>query len=171
MTFRSYLLAQSFGVAAFNIVANAGYTWFLWGGRTPLPPGTPHLPLDRIGSDLAMTPIWIGLLSVLLGTAFIRRAFETGTMLQDADLRPLPALGWLPRSILLRAGVMAALCALAFALPLSMILPLIGDGILTPADAIGTKAILTFVFSVMVVPLVVYATIGDAEQYRDETVV
>ncbi|EHK77948.1 hypothetical protein SM0020_10850 [Sinorhizobium meliloti CCNWSX0020] len=27
------------------------------------------LSLDRIGADLAMTPIWIGLLSVLLGEA------------------------------------------------------------------------------------------------------
>ena len=150
MTFRSYLLAQALGT-----VANVGYTWFPWRGRTPLPPGTSYLPLDRIGADLAMTPIWIGLLSVLIGTVFIRRASADGTMLRDAGVQSHPALRWLPSSILLRAGVVAALCALAFALPLSLslslILPMAGDGLLTPGGAIGTKAILTLVFSLTIV--------------------
>ena len=159
MTFRSYLLAQALGT-----VANVGYTWFPWRGRTPLPPGTSYLPLDRIGADLAMTPIWIGLLSVLIGTVFIRRASADGTMLRDAGVQSHPALRWLPSSILLRSMVVAALSALAFALPLSLILPLAGDGLLTPAGAIGTKAILTLVFSLTIVPLVVFATIADVER-------
>ncbi|PII37685.1 hypothetical protein T190_31465 [Sinorhizobium meliloti CCBAU 01290] len=36
------------------------------------------LSLDRIGADLAMTPIWIGLLSVLLGTPLSGRHWPTG---------------------------------------------------------------------------------------------
>ncbi|MDE4605073.1 hypothetical protein [Sinorhizobium meliloti] len=39
------------------------------------------LSFDRIGADFAMTPIWIGLLSVLLGTPFIRKAPADGRMI------------------------------------------------------------------------------------------
>lgn len=164
MTFHRYLIAQTFGVAAFNAIANVCYTWFLWGGRTPLPVATPYLSLDRIGGDLAMTLIWIGLLSVLLGTTFIRRAFADGTMLSEARMRSNLVSRWLPRSIPLRSMVAAMLCAFVFALPLSLILPSIGDGMLTPADAISLKALMTIVFSLIIVPLVVYATIHDAER-------
>ncbi|OSP53486.1 hypothetical protein BV911_17790 [Pseudoruegeria sp. SK021] len=71
---------------------------------------------------------------------------------------------WLPRSITLRSIIVALLCALVFALPLSLVLPSIGDGMLTPADAILLKALITIVFSLIIVPLVVYATIHDAER-------
>ncbi len=164
MTFHRYLLTQTLGVAAFNAIANVCYTWLLWGGRTPLEIDTPYLSLDRIGGDLAMTPIWIGLLSALLGTAFIRRAFAGGTMLHDAGVRSDPVSRWLPRSIPLRSIIVASLCAIVFALPLSLILPATGDGMLTPADAISLKALVTILFSLIIVPLVVYATIYDAER-------
>lgn len=154
MTFRDYLILQAFGAAAFNAAMNAGCTWFLWGGE-------PQLPLGTIAADLAMTPIWIGLLSVLLGTAFTRRAFANGTMLRDSAITPPAFLQWLPRTILSRSLVVAALCAVSFALPLSLLLPLMGDGMLTPAGAIGTKVILTVGFSVLIVPLVIFATTTD----------
>lgn len=35
---------------------------------------------------------------------------------------------------------------------------------LKPADAIATKALVTIVFSLIIVPLVVYTTIHDAER-------
>lgn len=155
MTFRNYLIAQAFGVAAFNATANAGYTWFLWGGQT-------HLSPAAVATDLATTPIWIGLLSVLLGTIFIRRAFADGTMLREAGVRSHPILQWLPRSILIRAILVASLCALAFALPLSLILPYIADDVLTPSVAISAKVILTLLFSLLIVPLVIYVTTADA---------
>ncbi|MFQ6550219.1 hypothetical protein AADZ90_019910 [Aestuariibius sp. 2305UL40-4] len=155
MTFRTFLLAQAFGITAFNIAINSAYTSFLWRNE-------PQLMLGDIRADLVMTPIWIGLLSVLLGTFFIRKAFADGTMLRDAGRRPHPILRQLPRRILTRSVVAAALCAIAFALPLSLLLPLIGDGILTPAGAVGTKAIVTAIFSLLIVPLIVYATTADA---------
>lgn len=159
MTFRSYLLAPAFGVAAFNVACNAGYTWWLWRSGNGLPMAGP----GGIGADLAMTPIWIGLLSVLLGTFFIRRAFADGRMLREADMRPHPLLARLPRGILPRALVMAGACGIAFAIPLSFLLPLLGDGVLTLTGAVGTKVLVTALFSLSIVPLVVLAAVGDVE--------
>lgn len=155
MTFRSYLIANAIGVALLNVTINGGYTWFLWSNEG-------SLELRDIGADIAMTPIWIGLLSVLLGTVFIRKAFADGTMLRDAGIKPPSIFQLLPRSILTRSVVVAALCALVFTLPLSWLLPLIGDGLLTPTDAIGTKVIVTVALSLLIVPLIVYATTADS---------
>lgn len=157
MTFRSYLIANAIGVALLNTTINGGYTWFLWGKEG-------SLELQNIGADIAMTPIWIGLLSVLLGTVFIRKAFADGTMLRDAGIKPPSIFRRLPRSILKRSVVVAAFCAVVFALPLSFLLPLTGDGMLTPTDAIGTKVIVTIAFSLLIVPLIVYATTADSEK-------
>lgn len=49
--------------------------------KPPLWRGEAVLSFGRIGADFAMTPIWIGLLSVLLGTPFIRKALADGRMI------------------------------------------------------------------------------------------
>ncbi|WP_336969824.1 hypothetical protein [Sphingobium aromaticiconvertens] len=153
MKWKTYLIAQALGVAAFNAVCNASYAAYLW--------QAPVLSLDRIGVDLAMTPIWIGLLSVLFGTPFVRKALADGRMMQEAKLRaPLLAM-LLPRNLVLRAITAAALCAVLFSFPLALLLPWLGDGLLTQADAIGGKVIITIAFSLILVPLVAYATIAD----------
>lgn len=154
MNWNTWLIAQALGVAAFNTLCNAVYTAILWRGA-------PVLSLDRIGTDLAMTPIWIGLLSVLLGTPFIRKALADGRMIREAGLRPHPLAAMLPRNLLVRALAIAGLCAAIFALPLALALPMLGDGLLTPGTAIGSKAIITVAFSLVIVPLVAYATIAD----------
>lgn len=154
MTWKTYILAQALGVAAFNALCNASYTAYLWRAE-------PVLTLDLVGADLAMTPIWIGLLSVLLGTPFIRKALGDGRMMQEAGLRAPPLATMLPRNLVVRAIVAAVLCAAIFALPLALLLPRLGDGLLTQANAIGSKVIITVVFSLIIVPLVAYATIAD----------
>lgn len=160
MNWKTYLVAQALGVAAFNTLCNAAYTAFLWRSQ-------PVLSLDRIGADLAMTPIWIGLLSVLLGTPFIRKALADGRMIREAKLRPHPLAAMLPRNLLVRSLTIAALCAAILALPLAILLPLLGDGLLTPGTAIGSKAIITIAFSLVIVPLVAYATIADIPLAKD----
>ena len=157
MTFRSYVIANAIGVALLNTAINGGYTWFLWNDKT-------QLPLSAIGADIAMTPIWVGLLSVLLGTYFIRKAFADRTMLRKAGIKPAAVFRKLPRSIIMRATVVAILCAVVFAIPLSQLLPLFGDGILTPTHAVGAKVIVTIAFSLLIVPLIVYATTADSER-------
>ncbi|MCA0278677.1 MAG: hypothetical protein LCH86_22005 [Proteobacteria bacterium] len=154
MTWKTYLIAQALGVAAFNALCNAAYTAYLWRAE-------PVLPLDLIGADLAMTPIWIGLLSVLLGTPFIRKALADGRMMRDAGLRAPPLATLLPRNLVVRAIAAASLCAAMFALPLALVLPWLGDGLLTQVTAIGSKVIITIVSSLIIVPLVAYATIAD----------
>jgi hypothetical protein len=154
MTWKAYLVAQSLGVAAFNTLCNVAYTSFLWRDD-------PVLSLDRIGADLAMTPIWIGLLSVLLGTPFVRKALADGRMINEARLRPHPLATMLPRNLFVRAIAIAAICALTLALPLALLLPMLGDGLVTQGGAIGSKAMITTAFSLIIVPLVAYATIAD----------
>lgn len=154
MTWKTYLMAQALGVAAFNTLCNAAYTYWLWRGE-------PVLSLDQIGADLAMTPLWIGLLSVLLGTASIRNALANGRMIRESKLSAHPLATRLPRNLLVRAVVVAALCAATLALPLTLVLPMLGDGLLTPGTAIGSKAVITVAFSLIIVPLIAYATIAD----------
>ena len=154
MTWKTYLIAQTLGVAAFNALCNATYTAYLWRAA-------PVLPLELIGGDLAMTPIWIGLLSVLLGTHFIRKALADGQMMNEAGLHAHSLAKRLPRHLFGRAIAVATLCTALFALPLTIILPVLGDGVLTLTHAIGSKVIITVVFSLIIVPLVAYATIAD----------
>lgn len=160
MNWKTFLIAQAPGVAAFNTLCNAAYAAWLWRGE-------PVLSLDRIGADLAMTPIWIGLLSVLLGTPSIRKALADGRMIREAKLHAHPLATLLPRNLLVRAVTIAALCAAILALPLSLALPVLGDGLLTPSTAIGSKAIITAAFSLIIVPLVAYATIADMPAAKD----
>lgn len=155
MTWKSYLIAQAFGVAAFNAACNAAYTWFLWRDEN-------LLSYDVIGADLALTPAWIGLLSVLLGTPFIRKALANSGMVREVEVVAPRFARLIPRNVLMRSIGAAALCAMLFALPLTMILPMIGDGLFTPADAIATKVAITVACSLIIVPLVVIATTVDA---------
>lgn len=160
MNWTTYLIVQALGVAGFNTLCNASYTAWIWRDE-------PVLSLERIGSDLAMTPIWIGLLSVLLGTPFIRKSLADGRMISEAKLRPHPLATMLPRNLLIRAAGIAALCGMLLALPLALALPQFGDGLLTQFEAIGSKVIITIAFSLLIVPLVAYATIADVPAARD----
>lgn len=139
---------------AFNTLCNAAYTAWLWCGE-------PVLSLNRIGADLAMTPSWIGLLSVLLGTPFIRKVLADGRMIREAKLRAHPLATRLSRNLAVRAVAIAVLSTMLLALPLALVLLMLGDGLLMPGTAIGSKAIITIVFSFVIVPLVAYATIAD----------
>lgn len=154
MTWTTYIRSQALGMAAVNALCNASHTWFLWRDES-------MLRFDAVGADLSMTPIWIGLLSVLLGTPFIRKSLAGGRMIRDAGIRPHPLAVVLPKNVLLRNVVVATSCALLFAVPLALVLPLLGDGMLTAAYAVATKIVITIAFSVIIVPIVIHATVRD----------
>lgn len=122
------------------------------------------LTYDAIDADLAFSPAWIRLLSVLLGTPFIRKALADGRMMRQASIGTPRFARMVPRHLFLRCIAAAALCALLFALPLALIMPLLGDGVFTPAGAIGTKVAITIAFSLIIVPLVVIAATVDADR-------
>jgi hypothetical protein len=88
-------------------------------------------------------------------------------MIREAKLRPHPLAIMLPRNLPVRSLAIAALCAAILALPLALLLPMLGDGLPAPAAAIGSKAIITIAFSLVVVPLVAYATIADIPAKED----
>ncbi len=70
----------------------------------------------------------------------------------------------LPQGILARAAAAAALTGLLFAMPLWLLLPLGGNGILTPLDASATKVAITIVLSLVIVPVVTLAALADAQR-------
>lgn len=155
MTWKTYLITQALGVAAFNGVCNAAYTWFLWRDETVL-------AYEAIATDLALTPAWIGLLSVLLGTPFISKALADGRMIREAGITAHRFAHLVPRGLIPRSLAAAVLCGIAFAPPLALFLPLTGEGGFTPAGAVATKAAITVAFSLVIVPLVVIAAVADA---------
>lgn len=158
--FRHYLIGQAIGFSAFNAICNATYTWLLWRANDTI-----TLNGDgAVGADLAMTPIWIALLSTLLGTAFIRSKIADGRMIRDSDVRAPCFARYLPRNIVFRAIALGGSAGLLFSLPLMYLLPLGGDGVLSLGDAIGTKLVLTVAFSLFIVPLVIFITLADVER-------
>lgn len=58
-------------------------------------------------------------------------------------------------------SAIAPLCAMILGLPLALALSMLGDGLLTPVTAIGSQAVITIAFSLVIVPLVAHATIAD----------
>lgn len=155
MTWKTYLVTQALGVAAFNAICNAGYTWLLWRGENVL-------AYESIGTDLALTPAWIALLSVLLGTPFIRKTLADGRMIREAGVTAHRFAHLVPHGLVQRAVTAAVLCVVVFAIPLALILPLLGDGPFTLAGAVGTKVAITVAFSLVIVPLVVIVAAADA---------
>ena len=113
ISFRRFVVLEATAVAAMNAVINALYTWWLWRSRGAL-------PLNGIGGitlDLAFTPIWIALLSTLLGQAAIRRKLSSGGVHRPAFYIP-HGLTMLPNAIGLRPIVLGPVAALTLGVPL-----------------------------------------------------
>lgn len=161
IAFGRFVVIQALGIAAMNTAINASYTWLLWRGRE-------SLPLEGAGGiafDLASTPVWIAVLSALLGTASIRAKLRDGRIGRPA-MRPLPILGLLPRSVALRSVVLGAAAAIALALPLRWALQASGVEMLPLAVAILVKIAITAPLSLAIVPLVILAALSDMQRLR-----
>lgn len=160
LSFRRFILTETLGTAALNAGINAAYTWWLWRSLGPLTLAGEN----PVGGDLALTPVFIGLLSTLFGTAAMRKKLCDGRVAVAADIRAHPLFALAPHGIVARSILMAALCAVLFSAPLWIALPLLGDGLLSLADACLTKVVITAFLSIAIVPVMVLLALSDVQR-------
>lgn len=158
--FGSYVVKDALLIAALNAAINAAYTWYLWRHAEPLRLFGP----GGIAVDLATTPVVIALLSALLGTAVARRKLGDGRVAVGPGTHAPGVLRLLPRGVIARSVTLAAAAVVLLALPLLGLLPSWGDGALTLGAAVGTKVAITVAMSLLIVPVVIWAALADAQR-------
>ena len=161
-TFTRFLVIESLGIAALNAGMNAAYTSYLWAGRSTLPLGGSA----GIGTDLATTPIAIAFLSILLGTAAIRKKLADGRVTAPARLSGATFFRHLPHGILARSATMATFAALLLAAPLYTAMMLYDVGGVSLGQGVSVKVLITIVYSLLLVPLAIGAAAFDVERGR-----
>lgn len=157
MSFARFVVAETIAVTALNAGMNAGYTSWLW--RRPMP-----LPLDAIATDLAATPVFIAVLSTLLGTAATRRKLSGGRVAAPAALSGERWLVRLPVGILARSALLGILSAVLLTVPLLAVLGGADIATLPLAAAVGAKVAITVLFSLLIVPLGILAATVDGRR-------
>ncbi len=157
-SFKRFVITQAVVIAAFNAGMNAFYTWWLWSSREELP----LRGADNIGVDLAMTPVFIAVLSTLLGTMAIRQKLRDGRVVAPA--RALPAaLYAAPQGLLQRTTVFGITATAMLSIPLWMMLRASGIEALPLSDAILSKVAITVAMSLLIVPLVILTALADVQ--------
>lgn len=159
--FKKFVVAEALGIAAFNAGINASYTWWLWRSRDPLT----LFGENAIALDLASTPVWIAVLSTLLGTVLIRQKLRDGRVVAPTMHAPA-ILDTLPCGIVLRAIVLGAVSAVVLGWPLWLMLQASAIGTLSLTAAVLVKVAITAPLSLLIVPLVILAALADVQQPR-----
>lgn len=159
MTFNTFVAREAVGIAAFNAGINAFYTWWLWRSLEPLT----LFGENPIGVDLASTPVWIAVLSALLGTAAIRAKLRDGRVIAPG-MRAPAMLDILPRGIILRSVMLGAAAVIVLALPMRLILQLSAIETLSLPAALLMKIAITVPMSLVTVPLVILAGFVDVQR-------
>lgn len=162
MSFRRYIALDVLILAATNSTFNAGYAWWLWSSSDAV-----QLTGDNgIAANLATTPIWIAVLTTLLGTAAVQRKLWEGRFREPAFVIPR-LLGSLPGNIAARSMTTGLAAATVLALPLWMLLQRLSLQSLPFEHAIIIKVVLTVLFTACIVPLVVLAATADMQGARE----
>lgn len=159
--FKKFVVIEAIGIAAFNAGINALYTWHLWRSHDPLT----LFGENAVAFDLASTPVWIAVLSTLLGTAFIRQKLRDGRVVAPQMGAPL-ILGMLPSSIVLRALVLGAVGAVILSSPIWLMLQASTIDAISVAAAVLMKVAITVPLSLVIVPLVIHSALADVQRTR-----
>ena len=164
MPFTRFLVGETIAVTALNAGGNAAYTFWLWREWPQITLSGPY----GIATDLALTPVFIGFLSILLGTESIRRRLWEGKVSAPSTTGIAMVFSALTRSPILRAAIMAGGCAVILALPLVMALTAAGDTALSLEQAVQAKVALTIGFSMFIVPMAALAAASDLKPQPDQ---
>lgn len=152
-----FIAEQAVFVALFNATMNIGYTWWLWAGHGELS----MFGGERVGADLAGTPVVIGFLSTIFGTAPARKQLRQGKVRALLTAPQSPFFEWLPRAVLLRSLVAAIIGGVVLGLPVWAAINVSGLATISAPAAWTAKVILTLVFSVIIVPCVIRGALAD----------
>lgn len=163
--FNRFVVTQAVVIAVFNACANASYTWWLWSSREVLPLSG----ADNIGVDLGMTPVFIAVLSTLLGTMAIRQKLRDGRVAAPPIALPA-AFHAAPHGLVQRTIVFGLVAAAVLGLPLWTTLQASGIDALPLAGAVLSKVAITVTMSLLIVPLVVLAALADVQRGKRATV-
>ncbi|MEO9080229.1 MAG: hypothetical protein ABI268_13085 [Rhodanobacter sp.] len=163
ISFTRFLVVETVAITALNAGSNAAYTFWLWRGWPQIAFSGAH----GIATDLALTPIFIGFLSILLGTASIRRRLGVGKVSAPVTTGGITmAFSALTRNIVLRSVIMAVVCALLLAIPIAMVLAAAGDTALSLQQAVWAKVALTIGLSLLIVPIAALTAASDSKPRR-----
>lgn len=165
VSFNRFVVTQALGIAGMNAAINASYTWALWRGLQPLT----LFGENAIAFDLASTPVWIAVLSTLLGTASIRTKLRDGRVALPT-MRAPSVFQLLPDNIVLRSAVLGGLAAAFLGMLLHLVLQASAVDTLSLAAAIGLKVVITVGLSFLLVPLVILAGLADVQQLSARSV-
>ena len=157
-----FVAKEAVAVAALNAGINASYTAFLWRSLEPLT----LFSANAIATDLATTPMFIGFLSTIFGTAAIRKTLSSRHVTIGESDRASARFEHLPSAILARAAVFAIACGIVLAVPLWLLFLMLGDVTLTFGQAVGVKVAITVLFSRVIVPIIVTAGLADVQHQR-----
>jgi hypothetical protein len=119
---------------------------------------------NGIEGDLAMTPLFIGLLSTLFGTYGLRRKFEDGRAAVASAIRMPGMMRLLPMNVPVRAAMIGLLCEAVLGLPVSLLLRSAQFGVMSLAEACSAKATITVLLSFVIVPITILCALGDVQR-------
>jgi hypothetical protein len=160
-TIVKFVIQETAIAALINMSINAGYTYWLWRSH-------PYLSVSGefpIGYDLALTPFFIGLLATWFGTAGLRKRAPRDLLMAHA-VSLSDIFGALPYGVLIKGGLIGTAAAGIFGVPLWLMLPLFGDGVISIVDACLLKTVITLALSVVLVPVVALSAVADVNRVR-----